>query len=262
MHSCTVWLFCSPLTLCRLERLWTAELNRHPFCVFVCCTLRLLQHVPFRESKLTHYLQAFFCGRGKACMIVNINQCASMYDETLNVLKFSAVAQKVLVVFALLFMSLFILHVWVWTKQHTLKCSLFSAVKSQQFLQLSTAKVPETRCETCHSTCTPTQLHAFNITHTNGNVRRVWKRISSFLFTITFPLTFKPYEWQIVCWYVSHTTHKSFFHSKYTNIQNTDINIFIFMSVFFIHKQLNHMTPFFSVAVFYPGDGSVQQAAV
>lgn len=63
----------------------------------MCCvwSLRLLQHVPFRESKLTHYLQSFFCGRGKACMIVNINQCASMYDETLNVLKFSAVAQKV-----------------------------------------------------------------------------------------------------------------------------------------------------------------------
>ncbi|XP_063077606.1 kinesin-like protein KIF20B [Engraulis encrasicolus] len=54
-------------------------------------------HIPFRESKLTHYLQGFFCGRGKACMIVNINQCASMYDETLNVLKFSAVAQKVVV---------------------------------------------------------------------------------------------------------------------------------------------------------------------
>ncbi|XP_039995193.1 kinesin-like protein KIF20B isoform X2 [Xiphias gladius] len=58
---------------------------------------KLLQHVPFRESKLTHYLQSFFCGRGKACMIVNINQCASNYDETLNVLKFSAVAQKVVV---------------------------------------------------------------------------------------------------------------------------------------------------------------------
>lgn len=79
--------------------------------MFVCCTLRLLQHIPFRESKLTHYLQGFFCGRGKACMIVNINQCASMYDETLNVLKFSAVAQKVMVVFALLFISLFILKV-------------------------------------------------------------------------------------------------------------------------------------------------------
>ncbi|KAM4600298.1 kinesin-like protein KIF20B [Fundulus diaphanus] len=58
---------------------------------------RLLQHVPFRESKLTHYLQGFFCGRGKACMVVNVSQCASMYDETLNVLKFSAVAQKVVV---------------------------------------------------------------------------------------------------------------------------------------------------------------------
>ncbi|XP_047207165.1 kinesin-like protein KIF20B isoform X3 [Girardinichthys multiradiatus] len=58
---------------------------------------KLLQHVPFRESKLTHYLQGFFCGRGRACMIVNINQCASMYDETLNVLKFSAVARKVVV---------------------------------------------------------------------------------------------------------------------------------------------------------------------
>ncbi|CAK6982080.1 kinesin-like protein KIF20B [Scomber scombrus] len=58
---------------------------------------KLLQHVPFRESKLTHYLQGFFCGRGKAGMIVNVNQCASMYDETLNVLKFSAVAQKVVV---------------------------------------------------------------------------------------------------------------------------------------------------------------------
>ncbi|XP_052001828.1 kinesin-like protein KIF20B [Xyrauchen texanus] len=55
------------------------------------------QHVPFRESKLTHYLQGYFSGGGKACMIVNINQCASMYDETLNVLKFSAVAQKVVV---------------------------------------------------------------------------------------------------------------------------------------------------------------------
>ncbi|KAM3862847.1 uncharacterized protein kif20ba [Diretmus argenteus] len=59
---------------------------------------KLLQHVPFRESKLTHYLQGFFCGRGTACILVNINQCASMYDETLNVLKFSALAQKVVVV--------------------------------------------------------------------------------------------------------------------------------------------------------------------
>nr|XP_033799404.1 kinesin-like protein KIF20B isoform X2 [Geotrypetes seraphini]XP_033799406.1 kinesin-like protein KIF20B isoform X2 [Geotrypetes seraphini]XP_033799407.1 kinesin-like protein KIF20B isoform X2 [Geotrypetes seraphini]XP_033799408.1 kinesin-like protein KIF20B isoform X2 [Geotrypetes seraphini] len=58
---------------------------------------KLQQHVPFRESKLTHYLQSFFCGKGKICTIVNISQSASAYDETLNVLKFSAVAQKILI---------------------------------------------------------------------------------------------------------------------------------------------------------------------
>ncbi|XP_029466575.1 kinesin-like protein KIF20B [Rhinatrema bivittatum] len=58
---------------------------------------KLQQHVPFRESKLTHYLQSFFCGKGKIYTIVNIGQSASAYDETLNVLRFSAVAQKVLI---------------------------------------------------------------------------------------------------------------------------------------------------------------------
>ncbi|XP_054893603.1 kinesin-like protein KIF20A [Poeciliopsis prolifica] len=52
-------------------------------------------YVPFRESKLTKLFQAFFCGKGRATMIVNINQCASTYDETLHVLKFSAVAKQV-----------------------------------------------------------------------------------------------------------------------------------------------------------------------
>ncbi|XP_055977045.1 kinesin-like protein KIF20B [Sorex fumeus] len=55
------------------------------------------QHVPFRESKLTHYFQSFFNGKGKISMIVNISQCCFAYDETLNVLKFSAIAQKVCV---------------------------------------------------------------------------------------------------------------------------------------------------------------------
>ncbi|XP_053441334.1 kinesin-like protein KIF20B isoform X2 [Nycticebus coucang] len=55
------------------------------------------QHVPFRESKLTHYFQSFFNGKGKICMIVNISQCCLAHDETLNVLKFSAIAQKVCV---------------------------------------------------------------------------------------------------------------------------------------------------------------------
>ncbi|NXG32298.1 KI20B protein, partial [Dromaius novaehollandiae] len=62
-----------------------------------CQQSKLQQHIPFRESKLTHFLQGFFSGRGKVYMIVNISQCASAYDETLSVLKFSAIAQKVLV---------------------------------------------------------------------------------------------------------------------------------------------------------------------
>ncbi|KAM6900517.1 kinesin-like protein KIF20A [Xenentodon cancila] len=52
-------------------------------------------YIPFRESKLTKLFQAFFCGKGRASMIVNINQCASTYDETLHVMKFSAVAKQV-----------------------------------------------------------------------------------------------------------------------------------------------------------------------
>ncbi|CAK6951990.1 kinesin-like protein KIF20A [Scomber scombrus] len=52
-------------------------------------------YIPFRESKLTKLFQAVFCGKGKASMIVNINQCASTYDETLHVMKFSAIAKQV-----------------------------------------------------------------------------------------------------------------------------------------------------------------------
>ncbi|KAM6086947.1 kinesin-like protein KIF20A [Chlamydotis macqueenii] len=53
-------------------------------------------YIPFRESKLTRLFQPFFCGKGKACMIVNINQHASTYDETLHVMKFSAIAKQII----------------------------------------------------------------------------------------------------------------------------------------------------------------------
>ncbi|XP_015816289.1 kinesin-like protein KIF20A [Nothobranchius furzeri] len=56
--------------------------------------LRPPQVVPFRDSKLTRVLQGFFCGRGTSCMVVNINPCASIYDETLQALKFSAIATQ------------------------------------------------------------------------------------------------------------------------------------------------------------------------
>ena len=52
--------------------------------------------VPFRDSKLTRLFQNFFVGQGKAAMIVNVNQCASMFDETLHVFKFSAIASQVM----------------------------------------------------------------------------------------------------------------------------------------------------------------------
>ncbi|XP_067899385.1 kinesin-like protein KIF20A [Heterodontus francisci] len=52
--------------------------------------------VPFRDSKLTRVFQGFFSNHGKSCMIVNINQCASMYDETLQVMKFSAIASQLI----------------------------------------------------------------------------------------------------------------------------------------------------------------------
>ncbi|XP_069002610.1 kinesin-like protein KIF20A [Embiotoca jacksoni] len=52
------------------------------------------QVVPFRDSKLTRVLQGFFCGRGTSSMVVNINPCASIYDENLQALKFSAIATQ------------------------------------------------------------------------------------------------------------------------------------------------------------------------
>ncbi|XP_022091701.1 kinesin-like protein KIF20B isoform X2 [Acanthaster planci] len=51
--------------------------------------------IPFRESKLTRLFQSFFLGKGKASMVVNVNQCASGFDETIQVLKFSAIAKQV-----------------------------------------------------------------------------------------------------------------------------------------------------------------------
>ncbi|XP_006169949.1 kinesin-like protein KIF20A [Tupaia chinensis] len=53
-----------------------------------------LNLVPFRDSKLTRVFQGFFTGRGRSCMIVNVNPCASTYDETLHVAKFSAIASQ------------------------------------------------------------------------------------------------------------------------------------------------------------------------
>lgn len=44
---------------------------------------------------MTRLFQNFFVGQGKAAMVVNVNQMASMFDETMHVFKFSAIASKV-----------------------------------------------------------------------------------------------------------------------------------------------------------------------
>lgn len=51
--------------------------------------------IPFRESKLTRFFSGHFMGKGKAVMIANASPCEYTFDETLNVLRFSAVAKEV-----------------------------------------------------------------------------------------------------------------------------------------------------------------------
>lgn len=52
--------------------------------------------VPFRDSKLTRLFQAYFTGKGKACMIVNISPASSSFDENIQALKFSAIGELAL----------------------------------------------------------------------------------------------------------------------------------------------------------------------
>ncbi len=51
--------------------------------------------VPYRINTLTRLFQAYFEGRGLVKMIVNANPSANCFDETVNVLKFSSIANKV-----------------------------------------------------------------------------------------------------------------------------------------------------------------------
>jgi len=57
--------------------------------------------VPFRESKLTQLFQNFFVGKGqyagqgRVMLLVNVSPASNVFDETLQVLKFSALANQV-----------------------------------------------------------------------------------------------------------------------------------------------------------------------
>lgn len=60
--------------------------------------------IPFRESKLTRLFSGHFLGKGRAVMIANASPCEYTFDETLNVLRFSALLKTVLFIFKLAFL--------------------------------------------------------------------------------------------------------------------------------------------------------------
>lgn len=51
--------------------------------------------VPYRESKLTRLFKNFFEGSGNVAMVVNISPVREYFDETVHVLKFSAMARQI-----------------------------------------------------------------------------------------------------------------------------------------------------------------------
>lgn len=72
--------------------------------MWMCCSAhrRGDEHVvPFRESKLTRLFQNYLVGKGKGVrrgritMVVNVSNSAAVFDETVHVLKFSAITSKV-----------------------------------------------------------------------------------------------------------------------------------------------------------------------
>lgn len=52
--------------------------------------------VPYRNSVLTSIFRPFFVGRGRTIICCNINPCATFITQTNDLLKFCALAQKVI----------------------------------------------------------------------------------------------------------------------------------------------------------------------
>ena len=51
--------------------------------------------LPYRNSVLTSIFRPFFVGRGRTIICCNVNPCATFISQTNDLLKFSALAQKV-----------------------------------------------------------------------------------------------------------------------------------------------------------------------
>jgi hypothetical protein len=57
--------------------------------------LKKKKRVPFRESKLTHFLKEYFKDDKSISIIININPCQADFEETLQVLEYANVAKKI-----------------------------------------------------------------------------------------------------------------------------------------------------------------------
>jgi kinesin family protein C2/C3 len=62
-------------------------------------------HIPYRNSKLTHFLQDSLGGDSKCCVFINVSPAESNLSETLSTLKFGAVGHTLCYVCLCLFLS-------------------------------------------------------------------------------------------------------------------------------------------------------------
>lgn len=102
----------------------TAAMMYEYCCLFtICCRCGEEHIIPFRESKLTRLFQNYFVGKGgkgvrqgKITMFVNISNTASVFDETMHVLKFSALTSKVRTVrdLKVCVTCTFVLNIYCW----------------------------------------------------------------------------------------------------------------------------------------------------
>jgi hypothetical protein len=65
--------------------------------------------IPYRNSVLTSIFRPFFIGRGRTIICCNINPCATFITQTNDLLKFCALAQKVILVYSINYLLLKIL---------------------------------------------------------------------------------------------------------------------------------------------------------
>jgi kinesin family protein C1 len=65
-----------------------------------CLFLLQSAHVPFRDSKLTHFLSSSLGGDSKTLMICNLSPLGEHRDETLNSLRFAKMVNSCEIAYA------------------------------------------------------------------------------------------------------------------------------------------------------------------